>query len=205
MDAHEAELNNGVASVCSKLHSEPMVAAKVRLAVVGFSEDVQVRLGLSDARTLTGAPRMHIRGVTNYGAAFAFLARQIPVDVHNLKAQGYQVHRPVVFFLSDGLPSDEPAWRAAHRQLLDRQATPTAPNVIACGIGQAEAKVISEVATRPEFGFIAVPGCDIGQAISDFFQSLVQSLVQSTQTLDSAEPRLVINKPDQFVLAVDEV
>jgi uncharacterized protein YegL len=205
MDAHEAELNNGVASLCERLHSEPMIAAKVRLAIVGFSGDVQVRLPLSDARTLTGAPRMQIRGVTNYGAAFSFLCRQIPVDVSGLKAQGYQVHRPAVFFLSDGLPSDEPAWRAAHQQLLDRQATPTAPNIIACGIGEAEASIISQVATRPEFGFIAVPGCDIGQAISEFFHSLVQSLVQSSQTLNSQTPHLVVNRPDQFTLAVDEV
>ncbi|HTU75829.1 MAG TPA: VWA domain-containing protein [Trebonia sp.] len=205
MGAYEAELNNGVASLCERLHSEPMIAAKVRLAVIGFAQDVQVRLPLSDARTLTAAPQMRIRGVTNYGAAFTMLGQQIPTDVRELKAQGYQVHRPAVFFLSDGLPSDEPAWRNARQQLIDRQVTPTAPNIIACGIGQAEAQIISQVATRPEFGFIAVPNCDIGLAISEFFHSLVQSLVQSSQTLDTQSPRLVVNRPDQFVLAVDEV
>jgi uncharacterized protein YegL len=205
MGAYQAELNNGVASLCGRLHGEPMIAAKVRLAVIGFADDIQVRLPLSDARTLTGPPQMRIRGVTNYGAAFAMLSYQIPIDVRDLKAQGYQVHRPTVFFLSDGVPTDEPAWRGAHQQLIDRQVTPTAPNIIACGIGQAQAQIISQVATRPEFGFIAVPGSDIGQAISEFFHSLVQSLVQSSQTFDSGSPHLVVNRPDQFVLAVDEV
>lgn len=204
MKPHEAELNGGVASLCERLRSEPMMAAKVRLAVLGFAQDVQVRLPLSDARTLTGAPRMQIRGVTNYGAAFAFLARQIPVDVRGLKAQGHQVHRPAVFFLSDGLPTDEPAWHAVHRRLLDRRATPAAPNIIACGIGQAKAAIISQVATRPEFGFIAIPGCDIGQAISEFFHALVQSLVQSSQTLTTETPHLVVNRPEFFV-TIDEV
>ena len=55
------------------------------------------------------------------------------------------------------MPSDEPAWRNAYQQLIDRQVTPTAPNIIACGIGQAQAEIISQVATSPEFGFIAVP------------------------------------------------
>lgn len=205
MGAYQTELNNGVASVCGRLHSEPMIAAKVRLAVVGFSGDVQVRLPLSDARTLTGAPRMRIRGVTNYGAAFAMLGQQIPIDVRELKAQGYQVHRPAVFFLSDGMPTDEPAWRGAHQQLIDRQVTPMAPNIIACGIGQAQARIISQVATRPEFGFIAIPGCDIGEAISEFFHSLVQSLVQSSQTMDTTSPTLTVEHPKRFLLAVDQV
>lgn len=205
MSPHEAELNNGVASLCERLRSEPMIAAKVRLAVVGFAQDAQVRLPLSDARTLTGAPHMRIRGVTNYSAAFTMLAQQIPIDVRDLKSQGYQVHRPAVFFLSDGIPTDEPTWRGAYQRLIDRQVTPTAPNIIACGIGEAKAETISQVATRPEFGFIAIPNCDIGQAISEFFHALVQSLVQSSQTMDTQSPHLVVNRPDQFVLAVDEV
>jgi uncharacterized protein YegL len=182
-----------------------MIAAKVRLAVVGFAQDVQVRLPLSDARTLIGAPHMRIRGVTNYGAAFTMLAQQIPIDVRDLKSQQYQVHRPAVFFLSDGIPTDEPAWRGAYQRLIDRQVTPVAPNIIAFGIGEAKAEIISQVATRPEFGFIAIPNCDIGRAISDFFHTLVQSLVQSSQTMDTQSPHLVVNRPDQFVLAVDEV
>ena len=64
-----------------------MIAAKVRLAVVGFAEDVQVRLPLSDARTLTATPQMRIRGVTNYGSAFTMLGQQIPDNVRDLKAQ----------------------------------------------------------------------------------------------------------------------
>ena len=205
MRPREAELNNGVASLCGRLHAEPMIAAKLRLAVVGFAENVQVRVPLIDVRTLEAPPKMQIRGTTMYSKAFEWLAQQIPIDVGDLKAQGYQVHRPAVFFLSDGVPTDEPAWRGVHQQLIDRQITPTAPNIIACGIGQAEAAVISQVATRPEFGFITVPNCDIGQAISEFFHSLVQSLVQSSQTMETQTPHLVVTRPDQFLLAVDEV
>lgn len=205
MKPYEAELNNGVGSLCSRLHAEPMIAAKLRLAVLGFAGDVQVRRALVDVRELTAAPKMKIRGTTMYGAAFEWLMGQIPVDVADLKAQGYQVHRPAVFFLSDGVPTDEPAWRDVHRRLIDRQETPVAPNIIACGIGQAKAEVITQVASRLEFGFIAVPNCDIGAAVSEFFHSLVQSLVQSSHTMETEAPRLVVTRPAQFVLAIDEV
>lgn len=205
MKPHEAELNDGVGSLCGRLHAEPMIAAKLRLAVVGFAGDVQVRLPLADVRELAAPPKMKIRGATMYGAAFAWLMRQIPVDVAELKAQGYQVHRPAIFFLSDGAPTDEPAWRDVHRRLIDRRETPVAPNIIACGIGQARADVIVQVASRPEFGFIAVPNCDIGAAVSEFFHSLVQSLVQSSQTMGTEAPRLVVTRPPQFTVAIEEV
>ncbi|MGW4379986.1 vWA domain-containing protein [Kitasatospora sp. NPDC004531] len=199
------ELSDGLVSLCEGLRAEPMIAAKLRLAVLGFSDDVQVRLAVADMRTETSLPEVVIRGSTRYRAVFDDLLQRIPTDVQWLRGQGYRVHRPVVFFLSDGQPTDGNAWRRPHAELVDRARTPTAPNIIACGIGSAEARTMLEVATRPEFAFVAVPGADIGRAIAEFFHSLTASLVASGHALNSADPRLVVNRPDQFTLAIDEV
>ena len=50
---------------------------------------------------------------TSYASAFEALRQTIPADVALLKGSGYQVHRPSVFFLSDGLPTEKAEkWRA---------------------------------------------------------------------------------------------
>jgi uncharacterized protein YegL len=205
MGPHRQALGGGVVSLCEGLRAEPMIAAKLRLAVLGFSDDVQVRLAVADMRTETTVPQVEIRGLTNYGAVFADLCGRIPTDVQFLRGQGYRVHRPVVFFLSDGMPTDGDAWRTPHAALIDRHRTPTAPNIIACGIGDAQAGTMVEVATRPEFAFVARSGTDVGQAISEFFQALTASLVASGHALNSDQPQLVVNRPDQFTMAIDEV
>ncbi|MFB7630106.1 hypothetical protein ACFC0M_04040 [Streptomyces sp. NPDC056149] len=205
MGPYQSELSGGLISLCEGLRAEPMIAAKLRLAILGFSDDVQVRLAVADMRTETTLPKVVIRGLTNYEAVFDDLLARIPSDVQWLRGEGYKVHRPVVFFLSDGQPTDGGSWRGPHARLIDKTQTPTAPNIVACGIGDAQPATMVEVATRPEFAFVAKPGTDIGQAVAEFFHALTSSLVASGHALSSGSPQLVVNRPDQFTMAIDEV
>lgn len=205
MRPHRGELAAGLSSLCEGLRAEPMIAAKIRLAVLGFSDDVRTRQELSDMRSVEALPELEIRGSTNYGAAFRDLQGRIPRDLGKLKRDQYGVHRPVVFFLSDGQPTDGRTWHEPHRALTDRQATAAAPNIIACGIGTARADTMVEVATRQEFAFVSVPGTDIGRAISEFFQALTASLVASGRAMADGHPELVVNQPRSFRMAIDEV
>lgn len=204
MGDFESELNNGLASLYETLRAEPMIAAKVRLSVLGFSDNVAVRLAMADLRGLGTVPRLRIRGSTNYRAAFDDLLRRIPGDVFALKRDGYSVHRPAAFFLSDGQP-DDGRWRSPHRRLTDRGATAAAPNIIAFGIGAVKAQTILEVATQPRFAFVSIPGADIGMAIARFFVALTASVIQSGQSLNSSSPELVVEQPEGFRLAIDVV
>jgi uncharacterized protein YegL len=205
MGPYEGELRDGLASLCEGLRAEPMIAAKVRLAILGFSDNVQPRLELSDMRTVESLPRLTIRGTTNYGAAFGDLLRRIPSDVRTLKGDDYKVHRPVVFFLSDGQPTDGNAWQTPHQQLTSREVTPVAPNIIACGIGTARADTMLAVATRQEFAFVALPSTDLGRAISEFFHALTTSLIASGQAMANGTPELVMNRPEGFRMVIDAV
>lgn len=204
MGKYESELNNGLASLNETLRAEPMVAAKIRLSVLGFSDNVVVRMAMADLRGLRTVPRLQIRGSTNYRAAFDDLLRRIPSDIGTIKRNGYSVHRPAVFFLSDGQPNDG-RWYAPHGRLTDRTQTAAAPNIIAFGIGDVKAKTILEVATQPHFAFISVPGANIGMAIAKFFVALTASVIQSGQSLASPNPQLVVEQPEGFRLAIDVV
>jgi uncharacterized protein YegL len=206
MGPYQADLSDGLQSLCAMLRAvELAVAARLRLTVLGFSDDVQVRLAMADLRAGSAVPRMTIRGLTNYAAVFDDLLSRIPTDVESLREQGFRVHRPVVFLLSDGRPADTARWRTPHAALTDRAYTPTAPNIVVCGIGEADAEAVLEAATSPNLAFTAVPGADLGQAIAEFFHALAASLADSALALDSESPQLVVNRPEQFTTAADAV
>ncbi|MGW0792136.1 vWA domain-containing protein [Streptomyces sp. NPDC002911] len=205
MNPYVGDLNAGLASLHRSLLGEPMAAAKVRFSVLGFSNTVTERLILADLRAESELPRLTANGGTSYEAAFGALLRRIPQDVATLKGQGYRVHRPAVFFLSDGQPNFGEAWQDRHRELTDRSVTNAAPNIIACGIGQAEAETMISVATQQDFAFISVPGAQLGASIAQFFTALTKSVVESGNAMASGRPELVVERPEGFRLAIDEV
>ena len=204
MTDYANELNHGLISLCEALRSEPMIASKVRLTVLGFSSDVAVRMALVDLRNQESLPELKIRSTTNYQAAFQDLLTRIPKDIASLKGGGYLVHRPAVFFLSDGQPNSD-NWHKPHQVLTDKSATPAAPNIIACGVGSVLPDTILQVATKQEFAFVSVPGADIGRAIAKFFTALTASIVQSGRSLTSGSPELIVEKPEGFRMAIDVV
>jgi uncharacterized protein YegL len=204
MRRHIGELNRGLADLHEALLGEPMAAAKVRFSILGFADDVRQRMRLADLRREDRLPTLVTRGRTNYTKAFAELRRRLPHDVRALKDEGYAVHRPAVFVLTDGQPSDD-GWQDEHARLVDRRITPAAPNIIACGIGAAPPVTILRIATRPEFAFVALAGVDIGVAIAQFCSALTRSIIASVPARSARPPRLVVQPPTGFSMAIDVV
>jgi len=202
MGRNIGELNEGLASLHDALQRESFAAAKVRFSVIGFSDTAFTYLEPADLRVLAGMPTLTAQSLTSFAAAFDQLAYRISVDVPGLKAQGYTVHRPAVFFLTDGLPNVNEDWRAARAALL---AQPAAPNILAFGIGDADAATVAELATQPHFAFLAARGVDTGAAISEFVTTLTQSVISSGQALAGGSAELQFEKPAGFTLAVDVV
>ncbi|MET8574261.1 hypothetical protein [Streptomyces sp. NPDC005012] len=205
MNEYVGNLNEGMRSLHMALLREPMAAAKIRFSVLGFANSVTERLSLADLRDESELPRLSAYGGTSYLAVFDDLRTRIPQDVRTLKAQGYRVHRPAVFFLSDGLPNDGADWREAHRRLTDRTRTPAAPNIVSFGIGSVDAATILAVATEQNYAYVSVPGTDLGSCIAGFFSSLTKSVVESGNSMVAGTPTLSVTPPEGFVMAIDEV
>ena len=200
MGPHIGELNDGLVSLQDALQKESFAAAKVRFSVIGFTDSAETYLEPADLRSLPTMPTLRARGLTSYAAAFDQLAYRISVDVPALKAQGFAVTRPAVFFLTDGLPNQNEDWRTIRSNLLAQHAR---PNILAFGIGDADAEIIREVATNDDYAFVAARGFDTGTAISEFVTSLTQSVISSGQALASGASELQMEKPEGFSLAVD--
>ena len=198
------ELDKGLVELHEKLNLESLTASKVRLAVFGFSDEPVKHLDMSDLREVPSMPSFKARGGTAYGNIFTELKTQIPNDVSALKADGYQVHRPAVFFLTDGQPTDRGKWEEPLNELTSKDFS-AHPNIVAFGIGQAEAETILRVATKDEFAFVAAEGTDAGTAIVEFSQKLTESIVYSGQALAEGRDELVVQKPESFKMAIDLV
>lgn len=167
-------INQSLPELHFEIGSNPVVADKTRFCLIGFSDDAEVLLPLSDLSSLTAMPSLKASGGTNYSKAFDKLRQTINDDVNDLKTQNHQVYRPAVFFLSDGFPGD--SWHASYQALTDAAWRPH-PNIIAFGFGQADANVIRQIANTK--AFISNGTLGPAEALREFAKSLIKSMVNS--------------------------
>lgn len=169
-------INGSLPEVRSEIGSNPVVADKTRFCIIGFSGTARTVLPLADLSVIPTMPSIAYHGGgTNYGAAFELLYDTITDDVQRLKANGDQVYRPAVFFLSDGRPNGK-KWQAPYQRVID-PGWPLHPNILAFGFGKAVPAILQQVATVR--AFIADQGMGPGPALREFAASLIQSIVNS--------------------------
>ncbi|MFI1417702.1 VWA domain-containing protein [Streptomyces sp. NPDC020731] len=171
-------INSALPDLHHEISTNPSVADKTRFALIGFSTQASVLQPLADLSELTQLPSLSAGGVTSFGAAFRLLKDTIEKDVAALKAEGHDVYRPVVFFLSDGIPTDE-GWRTA---LDDLNAFRYAPKIIAFGISDADAATITEVANFKAF-IQQSDSISPAVALREFASSLTRSIVSSATSM----------------------
>jgi uncharacterized protein YegL len=182
MTAEIEVLNTAVRELRDEIGASPVVADKTRFCLIGFSDQAEILLELTDLSTVTSVPGLQARGGTNYAAAFEALRAAIVTDVERLKKEGHQVYRPAVFFLSDGMPNGNDPWDEAFKELTD-PSWKARPNILAFGIGEADESVIRQVGT--ERAFMVDKSLTPAQALAEFAKSLIRSMVNSGQQTGS--------------------
>ncbi|MER7403038.1 VWA domain-containing protein [Streptomyces sp. NPDC000070] len=185
-------INAALPDLHHEISTNPSVADKTRFALIGFSTQASLLQPLADLSELTQLPSLSAGGVTSFGAAFHLLKDTIEKDVAALKADGHDVYRPVVFFLSDGNPTDD-GWRTALKELNSFRY---APKIIAFGISDADAAIITEVANFKAF-IQQDESVSPAVALREFASSLTRSIVSSATSMDS-------QGGEGFQLQVDE-
>jgi uncharacterized protein YegL len=192
-------LNTALPELHREVSENPRVSDKAHFGVIGFASSAAVLLELSNLSDVAEMPTLAAEGTTNYTAAFDLLHDTIQKDVRRLRDLQHTVFRPVVFFLSDGLPSDAEgnldvtnSWTAAYEALISPDY-PAHPIIIAFGIGACDAEIVRRVATFKAF----VQNDDAmspAAALRQFADSLCRSIVRSVSRNDvMAEPRLYVD------------
>lgn len=195
-----AAVNRGLVDLRDEVAMHPLIGKKVRFGIITFADTAETRLQLSELSEDLVLPVLAPRGRgTSYASALEALRQTIPADVALLKSSGYQVHRPSVFFRSDGQPTDRSdKWRARLDELKD-PGFRERPNVMAFGVGDADPAVIRELASSPSYGFMMTSGASTAGAIAEFAASMLNSMVASAERLDRGEQTIEFEKPEGFV------
>jgi uncharacterized protein YegL len=195
-----AAVNQGLIDLRDEVAKHPLIGKKVRFGIITFAESAQTRLELSELSEDLVLPTLSPRGRgTSYASALEALRHTIPADVALLKGNGYQVHRPSVFFLSDGQPTEKAEkWRARLAELKDPSFRER-PNILTFGVGEADPEVIGELASSPRYGFMMTQGASTAGAIAEFAASMLNSMVASAERLDRGERTIEFEKPEGFV------
>lgn len=140
---HFDELNAGLREFRGAAHADRSVAALVSVCVVGFADVPCVVQPLSPALELAELTGPRLDEGSDFGSAFTLVRQIIDRDVRGLEARGLRVRRPLVFFTSDGRPTD-PDWPTAFARLTD-PAWATRPDLIAFGIGAADVTTLGRI------------------------------------------------------------
>lgn len=162
MTDHLDELNAGLREFRGAVHADPSVAARVRVRVIGFAGAPRVPGPLRPAAEPTRLPAAGVDAGSDFGSVFALLRETVDRDVRELAASGLLVRRPVVFFTSDGRPTDPLTWPAAFAALTD-PAWPARPHVVAFGLGAADREALARIGTCRVF--LARDGVRVGVAL----------------------------------------
>jgi len=159
---HLDELNAGLREFRGAVHAEPSVAARVSVCVVGFADVPCVVQPLCPANELAELSGPGPDGGSHFGSVFTLLRDTIDRDVRRLSAHRRRVRRPLVFFTSDGRPTDVD-WPAAFAELTDPSRA-TCPEVVAFGIGAVDPATLSRIGTSRMF--LGRDGVRLGAALS---------------------------------------
>jgi uncharacterized protein YegL len=199
--------NKIMPAVVDTLAQDPILSDKVRFGLIDFASDARVQLPLCDVLDANLVlPDLQVRGATSYAAAFTLLRSEIESNIKQLKADGYAVHRPAVFFLSDGTPTD-PAdvWQSAFRDLITYDpSTKTGfamfPNVVPCGVGGADPKTLKSLihpATGPKAMqmYLMDKGENPAAAITAIAEILISSMLSSGQSMAQGSAGIIL--PDK--------
>jgi uncharacterized protein YegL len=181
------EANAMLPKVADAIDANPMLADLVRFGAVDFSDDARVVLRLSDLRDVQHLPPFTPRAGTSFAAAFRLLRHEIERDLDQLRGDGFRVHRPAVFFVTDGVPTDRPDdLQVAYDELTDRSFKQR-PNILPFGVGEATKEAL-EPWVFPKTGkamrsYVARDGVSPKEAIGQLAELLVASIVASAQSV----------------------
>lgn len=148
LDCSESMVGEGIEAVrrgmnelLMDLCSDPYALETVWVSVITFADTAEQPVPLAELGSFR-APPLRVRPGTALGGAISLLSECIRREVRTHSATQKGDWRPLVFLLTDGVPTDE--WRAAFEAARDRAGRP--PNIVAIGCGpDADPEVLGQL------------------------------------------------------------
>jgi len=173
-------VNKELREVHRLIAADPILSDVCRMSIITFSTDVRIVIPMSKLSHVETFPAIVAKGQTRLGVLFRGLGEVIRSDVERLKSESRSVLRPILFFITDGRPTD--AWKRSFEAFVDRNSNTYAPNVIAFGVGDANEEVILRIGLQR--ALMANKTESVPAALRAVIKSMMQSIVASARATD---------------------
>lgn len=203
----------------AQMNKSAVVADKLRVEVITFDETAKVVFPLGTREELNNwleekkaNPITPCGDWTFYGTAFDKLREEIEKGVQQIKSEcytegsiseNYKAYRPVVFFITDGIPNDDKAKRDKAFASLTEAGFKSRPNIVCVGVGKATLDDLREygagryqsstktyITGNSKLVLVSKDGVSPAAALDVIIPALVQSIIASvnnTQTEDEGD------------------
>ncbi|TKG95197.1 VWA domain-containing protein [Puteibacter caeruleilacunae] len=132
-------VKNGIKTMIAALRQDPYALETAHISVITFNHNAQQVAPLIEL-AMFQEPQITASGTTSVGAALSLLSDKIESEVKKTTVEQKGDWKPLVFFMTDGLPTDD--WKAG----LNKFKKQKCGMVVACAAGQhADTTILKEI------------------------------------------------------------
>lgn len=169
-------VKNGVQMLVSSLRQDPQALETAYLSVITFDSSAHELVPLTDLPSFQ-APNIAATGVTAMGEALSLVAECANRDVVKASTTQKADWRPMVFLMSDGVPTDD------FEKGLARFKQEKWGAVVACAVNDADVSILQRIA--PE-SVVQLDTSD-SASMSAFFKWVTASIGLSSKSVQSGK------------------
>ena len=177
-------VKNGVQVMISSLRQNPQAIETAFISIITFGTTADQIIPLTDLASFQMVD-LRASGTTSLGEALRLVANKIDTEVGKTTAEQKGDWKPLVFIMTDGLPTDD--WKAGLTEFKKRKTAFT----VACAAGnKADANILKQITDN----VVTLDTAD-SQSISKFFAWVTASIgVTSTRVEDSGKEVTGLNE-----------
>jgi uncharacterized protein YegL len=167
-------VKNGVQILISALRQDPYALETAFLSVITFDGQAQQLVPLSELATFN-PPNLQVGTTTSLGAGLKLLAERVDAEVTKTTADTKGDWKPMVFLMTDGLPTDD--WQAGLAEFKKRKFG----IVVACAAGTgADTTVLKQITEN----VVSLDTADTA-SLRAFFKWVSASISTGSQKVES--------------------
>ena len=177
-------VKNGVQVMISSLRQNPQAIETAFISIITFGSTADQIIPLTDLASFQMVD-LRASGTTSLGAALKLVSNKIDTEVNKTTAEQKGDWKPLVFIMTDGLPTDD--WQSGLTEFKRRKTAFT----VACAAGNgADSKILKQITDN----VVTLDTAD-SQSISKFFAWVTASIgVSSTRVEDSGKEVTGLNE-----------
>lgn len=172
------QLVPGIVEACEKYS---VLDQRLRLGLIEFCDEARVVIPLSEIDAFSeNIPQLVAKGGTNFAAAFWAVFNEMGVAVESLRKPEIGIHRPTVFFITDGEDIGDVEERARAWAALSDEGFRYRPNFFTFGVGNANLEGIRAFKLGSGFAAATKDPTRAVQRLQEILNTLVSSIVSSS-------------------------